>query len=90
VPAGSLGFSVMVFLFCAVICILTLLIRRQVVGGELGGSPTGRIGSCLFLCFLWIFYITMSILQSGNVAGLADSSWGINLENKNPNAACNK
>jgi solute carrier family 8 (sodium/calcium exchanger) len=38
VPAGSLGFSVIVFLFCAIVCIIILLYRRKVVGGELGGS----------------------------------------------------
>lgn len=62
VPAGSLGFSVAVFCICACICIVTLLIRRVKVGGELGGSDTGRAGSALFLTSLWMFYITMSIL----------------------------
>ena len=38
VPAATLGFSVIVFCFCAVICIIILVVRRKVVGGELGGS----------------------------------------------------
>jgi len=38
VYAGSLGFSVIVFVTVAIICIFTLVIRRNVVGGELGGS----------------------------------------------------
>lgn len=38
VPAGSLGFSVIVFIACAIVCIITLLARRYIVGGELGGS----------------------------------------------------
>jgi solute carrier family 8 (sodium/calcium exchanger) len=62
VPAGSLGFSVVVFIICAIICIITLLIRRKVVGGELGGGKVGRVGSLIFLCFLWCIYILMSIL----------------------------
>ena len=38
VPAGALGFSVIVFVACATICIIFLLIRRVTVKGELGGS----------------------------------------------------
>jgi len=62
VPAGSLGFSVVIFCCCAVTCIIFLMIRRKVVGGELGGSPTGRLGSCVFLVTLWFIYIIMSIM----------------------------
>lgn len=69
VPAGSLGFSVVVFVACAVTCVITLLIRRWKVGGELGGSSGGRLGSASFLCFLWLVYITMSILQAYEVGG---------------------
>jgi hypothetical protein len=70
VPAGSLGFSVCVFITCAVICVITLLARRVVVGGELGGSDTGRLLSCAFLCSLWGLYLVMSILQAYGKAGL--------------------
>ena len=38
VPAGSLGFSVIVFCVCAITAIIFLLFRRKYVGGELGGS----------------------------------------------------
>jgi len=62
VPAGALGFSVFVFCTVAIVCIIFLLIRRKVVGGELGGSSMGRTFSCLFLCSLWGVYIIMSIL----------------------------
>jgi hypothetical protein len=37
VKAGSLGFSVMLFLVTSITCLITLVIRRKVVGGELGG-----------------------------------------------------
>jgi len=62
VPASSLGFSVAVFVICACLCIITLVVRRFVVGGELGGSDTGRAGTAMFLTSLWFFYIIMSIL----------------------------
>jgi hypothetical protein len=58
------------------------MIRRKVVGGELGGSATGRTVSCIFFVCLWFIYIIMSILQSEGIAGLDEksadgSSWGI-------------
>ena len=62
VPAGALGFSVIVFIACASTCIIFLLVRRCVVGGELGGSSFGRFGSCIFLCTLWFIYIAMCVL----------------------------
>jgi len=64
VPSESLGFSVVVFIFCAFLCILLLVVRRFVVGGELGGSVYGRIASASFLVSLWMFYIVMCIIQA--------------------------
>jgi len=88
VPAGSLGFSVAVFVICAVICIFTLVIRRKVVGGELGGSDNGRLGSMCFLISLWILYITLSILQAYNIWGLQSLTMGIRTDLYNPNCKC--
>ena len=79
VPAGTLGFSVVVFCFCACLCIVILLIRRKVVGGELGGSQMGRSVSAAVLIFLWFFYITMSILQAENVGGLGEMTFGVDI-----------
>ena len=62
VPSESLGFSVVVFIFCAFLCILLLVIRRFAVGGELGGSAAGRTSSAIFLVTLWLFYIVMCII----------------------------
>lgn len=64
VPAGALGFSVIVFVACASTCIVFLLVRRCAVGGELGGTNAGRIGSCAFLCCLWFVYIIMCVVQT--------------------------
>lgn len=69
VPAGSLGFSVVVFIICAVMCIICLLVRRCKVGGELGGEQSGRMASLCFLVFLWLLYIMLSILQAYEVGG---------------------
>jgi len=65
VPAASLGFTVIVFVVCACICIIFLLIRRKTNLGELGGTTAGsRNGSCAFLVFLWITYICLSCWQA--------------------------
>jgi solute carrier family 8 (sodium/calcium exchanger) len=76
VPAGSLGFSVVVFITCAVICVITLVLRRACVGGELGGTESGRLVSCIFLCSLWGIYLVMSILQAYKLAGLENVKIG--------------
>ena len=73
VPAGSLGFSVVVFIICAVLCIICLLVRRWKVGGELGGEKNGRTLSLIFLVFLWFVYIVMSVLQAYEVGG--EDNW---------------
>jgi solute carrier family 8 (sodium/calcium exchanger) len=63
VPAGSLSFSVMVFTGCAVVCIFILLLRRRVYGGELGGPKCATLRDSFLLCFLWVIYLTSSILK---------------------------
>jgi len=37
VPAGSLAFSVIMFISCSMGCFLVLVVRRCFIGGELGG-----------------------------------------------------
>lgn len=60
VPAKTLGFSVIVFVIVALSAIILLLVRRKVVGGELGGKPFGRSLSAAILCGLWCVYIAFS------------------------------
>ena len=67
VPAGELAFSVMIFLVVSVTCLLTLVARRFIVGGELGGSPFGRTISAIFMVSLWVIYITLSTLKAYGV-----------------------
>jgi hypothetical protein len=62
VPAGALGFNVVVCSCLAITCLIFLMIRRYTVGGELGGGNTGRTASCVFLVSLWVIYIVMCIL----------------------------
>lgn len=76
VPAGALGFSVVLFTVLACTCIAFLIGRRYVVGGELGGTNFGRGASCAFLSFLWVIYIVFSTLQASGLLG-DDVSFGI-------------
>lgn len=65
VPAGNLGFSVVVFCVTAVIAIAVMMLRRnKAVGGELGGTKVYKLPTSLLLCFLWVVYIVLSSLQT--------------------------
>jgi len=77
VPAASLGFNVIVFSSLAIICLIFLMIRRKVVGGELGGSDGFRTFSCVFLVSLWCIYIIVSILK---IIGVFEVDIGIDLK----------
>ena len=80
--AGPLGFSVVVFVICAIICIVTLMIRRCVVGGELGGSDCGRISTAIFFFGLWLVYVIMVILNAKGVESL-QLNFGIDVTTPN-------
>lgn len=62
VPAGDLTFSVFVFLIVAIMCFIILIIRRVVVGGELGGPTLSKNISAFICVFLWFIYIFLSTL----------------------------
>ena len=64
VPAGDLSFSVLVFALCAVIAIGTLLLRRKIAGGELGGPKGLRILSAGLFVGLWFLYVLLSSLSA--------------------------
>ena len=87
VPAGNLGFSVAVFVVCAILCIITLLVRRKTIGGELGGSDTSRAGTATWLIFLWFMYVILSILQAYSVGGLDKLTMGV-IPMTSPNCNC--
>ena len=64
-PAGNLGFSVTVFISVAIVALITLVVRRFVIGGELGGPKLSAYASAIFLVLLWVLYIVLSILKTG-------------------------
>jgi len=60
VPAGDLGFSVIIFCSCAVLAMILLFVRRTKFEGELGGPQGMRIFSAITLVGLWLLYICVS------------------------------
>jgi len=46
------------------LCFITLAVRRQVIGGELGGPKNTAYASAAFLISLWVIYIVLSILKA--------------------------
>ena len=68
-PAGSLAFSVIVFLICCVVCLAVLLIRRMTVGGELGGQEPARTCTAVLLFLLWVFFIVCCFFEIYAIGG---------------------
>ena len=62
VPAGALGFSVIVFSLCGVTCLSSLTLRRYLYGAELGGRAKYPFG--IFFIFLWFVYVALSSSKS--------------------------
>lgn len=61
-----MGFSVLIYTVCALVCIGMLLARRWigVFGGELGGNNMLKYVSGAIMIFLWVFYVLISSLQA--------------------------
>lgn len=67
VPAGSLGFSVVIFTICAVVTLILIVIRRYVGvfgNAELGGPKTPKMISGIFMISLWLVYVLVASLQT--------------------------
>jgi len=64
VRAGDLGFSVIVFCTCALVCLGCLALRRKLYGGELGGPFGPKIASSTFFGLLWCAYVLFSVLKT--------------------------
>lgn len=70
IPAGSLGFSIAVYSICAVLCTLTLVLRRVLnfTGKtELGGAYGPKVATAVFFVLLWFTYVLLSALQAYDV-----------------------
>ena len=64
IPAGSLSFSVMLYLAMSCCVFIIMISRRIFSGGELGGMNGSTKWLTGILCmFLWVFYIIFSLLE---------------------------
>ena len=69
-PAGSLSFSVTVYMCCSAVCLALLYIKRVKFGGELGGSGFMRTGVAAILTALWLLYLILSGMEAtGKISG---------------------
>ncbi|VDK17381.1 unnamed protein product [Anisakis simplex] len=67
VDAGSLGFSVAIFMITSVLCLALLIVRRYLAffgKGELGGPFVPKLLTSVFLVFLWLTYVFCNVLQA--------------------------
>ncbi|RWS23003.1 sodium/calcium exchanger 3-like protein, partial [Leptotrombidium deliense] len=64
VPPGNLAFSVTLFCACAFVCCTGLLIRRYVIGGELGGRMTWKLPTTIIFVGLWVMYVLLSAFEA--------------------------
>eukprot|EP00927_Polykrikos_kofoidii_P041373 TRINITY_DN3527_c0_g5_i1.p1 TRINITY_DN3527_c0_g5~~TRINITY_DN3527_c0_g5_i1.p1 ORF type:complete len:892 (-),score=102.07 TRINITY_DN3527_c0_g5_i1:78-2558(-) len=61
VKAGSLSFSVAVYVCLALFCFVILFVKRKLYHGELGGPKIVKIVTSSILATLWFLYIGLSI-----------------------------
>jgi len=67
VPADGLANSVIVFVICAIVCLVGLQVRRMVFGGELGGPFGPKVATTCGLCGLWGLYVVLSALANEDI-----------------------
>ncbi|XP_033743112.1 sodium/calcium exchanger 3-like isoform X1 [Pecten maximus] len=66
VPAGSLGFSVVVFTICSLLTIMFIILRRNLSvfgSAELGGPKVPKIISGTYFIVVWILYVLLVSLN---------------------------
>ncbi|XP_070172877.1 sodium/calcium exchanger 2-like isoform X9 [Littorina saxatilis] len=67
VKTDNLAQSVTIFGTAGTICIVCLLLRRKIIGGELGGKTlSSKLVFAVFLFVLWLLYIILSSLKAYN------------------------
>jgi hypothetical protein len=67
IEQGNLFMSVLLFTGMGSLCILILICRRKLVGGELGGRRLTKHLTGVLLALLWLVYITIMCLKAYRV-----------------------
>lgn len=63
VNTDGLDFSVLLFLITCIVGLVTLILRRKVIKGELGGRKVCKVISAIWMILLWVIYILLSSLR---------------------------
>ena len=63
VPAGDLGYTVFMFLLCAMVTLGIIFLRRAVFGVELGGPQPWASLTFVVFAGLWVFYLSACIVN---------------------------
>ncbi|XP_038067860.1 sodium/calcium exchanger 2-like isoform X3 [Patiria miniata] len=67
IEQGNLFMSVLLFTGIGTLCIIILIMRRKLFGGELGGPKITKHLSGAFLAILWLVYVTIMCLKAYTV-----------------------
>lgn len=63
VPSLELGFILTVYFITFVLCIMVVIARRRILGGELGGPRKWAWASSGFILLLWVVFLVLSCLR---------------------------
>ncbi|KAJ8029399.1 Sodium/calcium exchanger 2 [Holothuria leucospilota] len=63
VKGGNLDLAIILFTSLGTLCIILLILRRRVLGGELGGATIPKFGSGIFLVLVWFVYVIVCSLK---------------------------
>mmetsp|Transcript_20042 Transcript_20042/g.47048 ORF Transcript_20042/g.47048 Transcript_20042/m.47048 type:complete len:160 (+) Transcript_20042:44-523(+) len=63
VPAGHISFAVIMFAVLDVMCVVILLVRRKMLGGELGGPAWAARITMVFLVLAWLAFVVLAIVN---------------------------
>lgn len=64
VSKEGLSFSVIMFLITSSLCLITLVVRRIWLKGELGGPPKWKWATAIWFVFLWFIYLIFTGLKA--------------------------
>lgn len=65
--AGSLGFALIVFFVTSAGCIAVLVLRRLILGAELGGPRLWAWVTSVYFMFLWVIFVLLSSLRVSGI-----------------------
>ncbi|KAL5259263.1 hypothetical protein ACHWQZ_G009648 [Mnemiopsis leidyi] len=74
VATFNLEFSVVLFVMVALFAILTLILRRVLVGGELGGGKVVKYSTGSICLMLWATYIVVASLKAYGIIDIGGGS----------------